>query len=883
MGRLLKSASIFLILASGAAYAAAPVRLATEVVPVAYALEFWLQPDSSAFHGRVAIDIDVRRGVSRILLNASELNVASATLEPEGGHPLALKVSFEDEVLTLDPGRSVEPGRARLLISYSGSVSTSRTDGLFRQKQDDRWYLFSKFEPVTARRAFPCFDQPEFKTPWMITVHAPSGLGVFSNELTVARNEEGGGMQVVRFAPTKPLPSYLVAIAAGPFDVVDAGTAGRNHVPLRIIVPKGRAEEAASARELTPQVVARLEEYFGMTYPYSKLDQIAIPITTQFGAMENAAFIAYGQTSLLVRSGEDTPARLRSRASVMLHETAHQWFGNMVTMRWWDDIWLNEGFASWMAQKLEERWRPQWSTGIETITSRTSILTDEGLPSARRVRQPVVDRSDIAGAFDGITYQKGSALLRMFEDFAGPEVFQRGVREYLRKHAWGAVTSQDFLDSLGAVAGKDIPGAFASFLDQSGAPLVRSKLECGARGSELRVRQERFVPLGTPASPLDRLWRIPVCVSYGAGGRTDRQCVLLADREAPIALKGGCPEWAFADAGASGYYVAMYDSDLNRKLMANGWESLEASGKASLAGSVAVAVNAGLMPAGEALQLAARLAQEADPELIYWGASLAQSMEPYIPEAAELSYARYLRQWFQPMADKLGWDPRPDESVQKRLLRPSILYLAGGPGSDPVTTAEAERRTRMWLRNPRSVSPDTATTALSIAAQHGGRKLFDEFVAALRATQDRDTRSRIVTALASFRDPALARRALDLLLNPGFDPRELQTLLFPRYAPISSVPWLFVQAHFDALSQRLPGARGVPASVLFPYSASLLCDTESQLAVRRFFTERLPKSELATRNTAQVTERIGQCAAKAPAMRQQIAAYLSSQSSRIVQ
>src|SRR5581483_1389680 len=300
-------------------------------------------------------------------------------------------------------------GAARLHLEYDGKISTRDSAGIFRARDAGENYLFTQFESIDARRAFPCFDQPNFKTPWQLTLHVPHPDTAISNAPQVSETVETGGMKKVVFAVSKPLPTYLIAFAVGPFDIVDAGRAGKNRIPVRIITPKGKAHQAKYAAEVTAAIIDRLEKYFGIPYPYEKSDQVAIPVTYGFGAMENAGMVTYGQTILLSDPALDTPQRQREYATDAAHELAHQWFGDLVTPLWWDDIWLNEAFATWMEMKIVAQWKPEWHTRLDNMGPKFGAMRSDSLVSARRVRQPIESVNDIANAFDGITYEKGAA------------------------------------------------------------------------------------------------------------------------------------------------------------------------------------------------------------------------------------------------------------------------------------------------------------------------------------------------------------------------------------------------------------------------------------------------------------------------------------------
>jgi alanyl aminopeptidase len=345
---------------------------------------------------------------------------------------------------------------------------------------------------------FPCFDEPSYKVPWQITLTFPKGLKAVSNT-RVASDREMGEMSQTAFERTKPLPSYLVAFAVGPFEEVPTQPIGQNKVPGRLIVPRGRSAEAAYAASVTPQLITLLENYFGRPYPYGKLDQIAVPVTTAWGAMENAGLIAYGDF-LLSPPQQDTELRRRGRAATMEHEMAHQWFGDLVTITWWNDIWLNESFASWIESKLLNEWKPEWNLKADAARS-ISVFQADSLTTARRIRQPIETPGDIGNAFDGITCGKGEAIIGMFENYVGPSAFQRAVQLYLSRHEWGNATASDLLHAIDEISPQSRAGAaFSTFLNQVGFPLVTVKEECGtdlaAAHPALKLSQTRFLPPG---------------------------------------------------------------------------------------------------------------------------------------------------------------------------------------------------------------------------------------------------------------------------------------------------------------------------------------------------------------------------------------------------
>ena len=333
--------------------------------------------------------------------------------------------------------------------------------------------------------------------PWQITLHVPKDDGAFSNTPQVFESTDDDGMKTVKFAETKPLPSYLVALAVGPMDIVPAGHAGANNTEIRIIVPRGRGREAQYVAGATPDIVNLLEKYFGIPYPYEKLDEVAIPLAGY--AMEHPGLVTYGSGFFLSKPEEITLDWKRTPTSVIAHELAHQWVGDLVTTAWWNDIWLNEGFATWMANKIVNQYHPEWKMNLSELNGYQGAMGTDELVSSRKVRQPILSDDDIANAFDNITYNKGSALLNMFESYIGPEKFQEGIRRYLRKYAWGNATSEQFMEAL---SGNDqaVGRAFSTFLDQAGVPLMTVQLQC-----ERRKRETATLPAALPASRLSGL------------------------------------------------------------------------------------------------------------------------------------------------------------------------------------------------------------------------------------------------------------------------------------------------------------------------------------------------------------------------------------------
>lgn len=542
------------------------LRLDGSVVPQRYRLDLTIDPAQDRFHGSIDIDVKLSIPASVVWLNGTDLKVSEAAIRyGKGPEQRARAIGSGKDFLGVQTQTIVPPGSATIRIVFSAAFRKQGFAGVLTWQDSGDWYAYSDFEPIDARTAFPCFDEPIYKAPWHITLRVPSRMQAFSNARQLSEAPGENGQRIVRFHPTAPISTYLVALAVGPFEIVEAGHAGKKKTPLRIIVPKGRSARTTFAREATPKIFEALENYFGIPYPFDKLDQVAFPFNG--GAMENAGLITYGQSHLVAPPTGEFHRRKISSANIIAHEIAHQWFGNLATLHWWDDLWLNEAFAEWMEVRIVDRIFPEWKAPLFLPFRKGFAISSDSLTSARRIRQPIENAGDIAQAFDSITYNKGAAVIGMFESFIGPAKFRTGIQSYLRKHAWKNTITSDFLSALSEAAGKDMSAPFSTFLDRPGAPLPRVKLECNGPASDVSISQERFLPLGSKGDR-KQSWQVPVCIRYATDSSSATECTLLSDPKQTVRLQKAksCPAWIDADAGAVGYYRVLYEGDLAVRL-----------------------------------------------------------------------------------------------------------------------------------------------------------------------------------------------------------------------------------------------------------------------------------------------------------------------------
>jgi alanyl aminopeptidase len=849
-------------------------RLPGDVVgPLRYAVELTLIPDTDTFTGAVDIQLNFKKSASALWLNAEKLKVKEATLTVGGATvPLKIMPVDKDYVGFVFPS-PVGPGLAKLHLSYQGEISRKDMQGIFQVKDGIEWYIYSQFEDIGARQAFPCFDEPGYKVPWQLTLQVKKGQVALSNTPIVSETDSSDGMKAVKFAETPPMPSYLVAFTVGHLDFIDAGTAGKKNTRVRIVVPHGRGGEAQYSAETTPAIVNLLEDYFGIPYPYDKLDQVAIPLAGY--AMEHPGLVTYGASIILVKPEEQTPGRQRLWTSVAAHELAHQWFGDLVTTAWWDDIWLNEGFASWMANKIVNRYHPEWHMEINELNSYQRAMENDSLVSARRVRQPIESNDDIANAFDGITYSKGSALLNMFENYMGDSRFREGVRRYLAKYGWKNATSADFLGSL-AEGDASIPSAFSSFLDQPGVPLVTAGLDCQGTEPQLHLAQERFLPLGSEGGVAE-LWKVPVCVRYPAGLEEGRQCTLFEHSSALMALPNatGCPGWVQANIGADGYYRVLYQGDLLSDLLKNDARALTLPEKVALIGDISALTGNGKIPLGQALALTPRLARDRARQVVTKTIGVTTGLQNNLVSPELLpQYHLYLEDLYGSRARALGWKDRPGESDDDRLLRPLVMSTMANQAEDPEAIAQAKALALAWLDDRKAVDPDMFSSVMFAAARHGDQVLFDRLRGAAKQEKDEDILNTLLLSLGSFPEPAIAKKALPIVLTDEFDSRQSVDILFrvAQSPKTRDVAYDFVKQNWDTLIAKLPTDFGA----FLPDVAGGYCDEAHRQDAAGFFEGRSTKYSGGPRNLAQILERIDLCVAFKKAQQPSVTEFLKS-------
>ncbi|MGO8993740.1 MAG: M1 family metallopeptidase [Polyangiaceae bacterium] len=671
----------------------------------------------------------------------------------------------------------------------------------------------------------------------------------------------------MEIAESKPMPSYLVAFVVGPFDVIDAGTAGRAGTPLRFIVPKGRGADTAYAAAVTPKIVGALEDYFGMPYPFGKLDVAVVP--RYWGTMEHPGIVALGQPLTLITANDSSLARQQRYANIAAHELAHYWFGDYVTAAWWDDTWLNEALGTWMDATVTDRVEPGWGFSLERIARAANGMKDDALTSAKKIRQPVESKSDIESSFDSaITYYKGQSVLSMFEAWLTPPRFQHVVRTYVAGHAWKNATAEDFFAALDA----EQPGAgnaLKTFVDQPGLPSIAFETQCsggsGADGANatsvtIAVHQHRYAPLGETASA--GTWKIPVCVRIPKQkGEADRACTLLSSENGTIPIdRRTCPSWVIGNADGVGYYETAYTQAQLRAAWSRS-SGATAAERLALLHDAAAMVASGNLPLGDALAMARNTVGSKERQLVAAGLSIiALAPGSAMTDAEAARSASFERKVYGPRAARLGLARRSDDDLDAQLVRPELVEVVAIGGRDAALRDRAHALAFAWLKDERAIPGELVDAVLDSAAKSNDEKLFAALLEKAKAEPDNFKRSRLLGALGSFTDPALVAQADALLTGKVFDVRDAFVILSSQFADRATLQaaWDFVKASFDAVSARMRDDE-----VLFEYLRVVrhFCDETHQRDVAQFFAPRASRFDGGPRALATAVEAIGRCSA----------------------
>jgi len=833
-------------------------RLPTDVRPERVALDLEVDPAKGrSFRGEVAIELELARPKRFVRLHAVDLRVSRARITGSRGEQVGHVVARPDaEMLEVAFGELVPRGRATLHLRFHGTLRRDLC-GLYGARADGREYAFTQLEATDARKFFPCFDEPAMKSRFRLSVTTALANAALSNAPVERVERLGAGRKTVHFAETPPLSTYLVALAVGPLEASEPVHCGETEI--RVWHTPGKGALTGFAREAARECLERLEHWFDLPYPYEKLDLVAVP-DFEFGAMENAGAVFFRETLLLLDPAKATLREKKRAAEVICHELAHMWYGDLVTMAWWDDLWLNESFATWMAFTIVDAWKPEWKMWHDFQHGRAAAMELDALRNTHPIYCEVKTPAEAAENFDLITYEKGAAVVRMLERYLGAEPFREGVRAYVRRHREKNAVAADLWRALSEASGIKVGPVARAWIEQGGYPVVELRRASRRRGRPaLLLRQDRFTERpGRPARSRrpGPTWPVPfVGRVLPAGGGPPRDVRhLLTGATARVELPEDAETAAvYGNADEGGFFRPLHGEEelpaLLRALPA--LSSLERMG---LVDHQWALVRAGRADCGAFLDLVRAFAEEADPDVL--GALrrplafLADSLAPEAAPGCEEPLRAFVREVFGPAFEAAGFGPAPDEGEDERLRRAALLSLVAGVGAAPELRAEASRRGRRYLDDRASLDPNLADTVVSLAAREGDARLFERFEREVERAHTPQEKRRFLLALGDFRTREEVERALALSLTEKVPTQDVVFLLVRLFANPAARErtWSFVKRRWPRLSRRIPS---LGASRLIEATPALL-RAHYRDEVRAFFREHpVPSGERALRQAVE--------------------------------
>jgi aminopeptidase N len=845
--RLLFSILIFFTISAISLHAQ---RLPTTVVPSHYKL--FLDPDIGAqkFTGEETITVQVQQPTNEIVLNSLGLEISLAEATAASTIPAQVTYDQPNEMVRLAFAKPLPKGAVALHLKFSGKL-TAGLRGLYLSKSARRQYAVTQFEGTYARMMFPGFDEPAFKATFDLSVVADKGDTAISNGRIIKDDPlPGSTRHKITFSTSPKMSTYLVALAIGDWQCLERTVDG---IPIRVCAVPEKKQYGQFALEAAAQSVHFYNQWYGIKYPFQKLDMLAIP-DYEWGGMENTASIFYRDTALLMDEKTASVFSKRGHATVVAHEIAHQWFGDLVTAAWWDDIWLNEGFATWMERKPIRAWHPEWHLEEDEAATAQRVIGQDSLSAARAIHGDPRTSAEIKEMFDGITYEKGGAVLGMLESYVGPEVFRSGVNAYLKAHANGNATSADFWQAMAKVSGKPVDKIMPTFVMQPGVPLVTVGGNCSSGKQALELSQQRFLLSSSgDVAKREQVWSIPICTK--TANNTGSACYLMEKQTARFDANA-CPDWFIANRDAKGYYRVFYRDPKNlNDVAAKAENALTVPERIAFVEDLWAMTRAGKEPVGIFLNVARELRPERNRLVVEFLAGHMDTIgRSLVPEQKQKQYRELVAQQFAPLAKEVGWNAKAHDSDEEKALRASLLGILGSAG-DLDAVAAAQKITQSYMKDPTSVEGTIIGPALAVAAENGDAALYEQLAQGMAAARTTDDYYHFLFALTSFRQPELAQRTL-ALIDQGKIRQQDYVRIFPALlseSPAREIAWDYLKAHWDSLAEKVTTFGGSGAvSALGGF-----CSIEKHDEIKQFFAaHRAPGAERALQ---QSLERITTC------------------------
>ncbi len=800
-----------------------------------------LDPAKQDFTGVTSIDIEVLKETKIIELSGRDYTTQFVKLIGDKNCEMSAKMLDTGKV-SLHCEHVISPGKYQLKIDFSAPYN-KQSVGLYKTVDKGENLLFTQFEMSDARRAFPVFDEPSYKIPFQLSITAPLDQKVYTNT-PVLKTTESKGMVTHEFDKTLPIPSYLVALTVGPFAEYDVK--GMD-IPGRIITTKGKHALSAYAAKEMPAILSALEQYFGIKYPYKKLDSVGVP-EFPFGAMENSGLVTYREDILLIDENNASQNAKQTSVSVVAHELAHQWYGNLVTMKWWNDLWLNEAFASWMAAKITHQLHPEFQSNL-TLPQNYVMSVDARL-STKPIRKPIKTEDDIMDGL-GLAYNKGSAVLAMVENWIGEDAFKQGIRQYMKTFSFKNAQASDLWDALAKSSGKDVPSVLKSFIEQSSFPLISVK----QNGKTLNLTQSRFANAGVDAKA--QLWSVPVTIKYGKGETVKTAKVLLTQDSANVELEFA-PDWIYPDANAMGYYRwVLEDAQLNN-LLVNAENVLTPRERRALVSGSEALLNAGLLSGGDLLKTLGQFITDGHPRVVSMALGyLEDQKKTFIDESNETQWAKFIVAKAQTAIDKYGLVANKGEDPAISKLRPQLIKLLAFEGKNQEIIKQSQQQTKIYLANSHQVDPYLASTYLKVAAYYGDKKQLQELKSAFETTLDPQARTNLLMALSYFNDKTLQLDTLAYMLTDKITASDMRYIMsghtFKHARKSRFQNWVY--QNYPALSKKLPPF----ALPHLPSYTGAGCNLNDLTQTKSFFTKQLEQTPAFGRTLNKLEESVNDC------------------------
>ena len=806
-------------------------RLPDTVIPEHYTLTLTPDLQSATFTGSEKIAVQVQHPTDSITLNAAEIKFSSVSATVNG-QALAANVTLDDkkEQATFTFPQTLPAGELTLAIEYTG-ILNNELRGFYLSKTEKRNYAVTQFEPTDARRAFPSFDEPAFKATFDVTLVVDKGDTAISNTNIVSDTPgPGPDKHTLHFATTPKMSTYLVAFLVGDFQCISGESDG---TPIRVCGTPGKQQYGAFALSAAEYILHWYNDYFGIKYPMPKLDLIGIP-DFEAGAMENFGAITYRETDLFIDEKTASVGEKKNVAEVVAHEMAHQWHGDMVTMKWWDNIWLNEGFATWMENKPVAAWHPEWHIPQDVAASLNGTLDYDSQKITRAIRAKADTPDEINQMFDGISYGKAAAVLHMTEQYEGPEVFRKGVHNYLEAHMFGNSTAEDFWNAQAAVSHLPVDKILSSYVAQAGVPVLAFSEP--SKGS-VQVSQSRFYLNPQIKPDAQQTWTIPVC--FGAVGEKSHCDVLDSAQQS---LKAPAGSVFFPDAGGRGYYRFALPDDVYAKVLAGVETSLTPEERIAMLGDEWAGVRSNHDAVGDYLNLVAAVKDDTSAAVIDTAIGPIQTIDGRIATTPQehQALAAWVVRNFKPAYTRLG-APSADDSPDKKELRSALFGVLGVIGKDPDVIAESRKLSEEYLSNPASVDPNVAQTAAAIAAENGDAAFFDQLQHVYETANNPQVKEYALRLLALFRDPDLEKRSLEYAVSGKVRNQDaiFQLLLPMRDADTREVAWDFMRNNWDKVQAQITTSMG---GYLVSGAGAFCSEQKKQEAVDFFSAHPVPAS-----------------------------------------